>query len=202
MARPRGITRAERAEAMRQAILSTAARLFLRSGIEATSLDAVAAELGVTKGAVYARFPSKGALVEAVAVAHSTPKTLVETLVEPGIPLARRVRTFGERLASSKVSRQTVLLDLEYVIYSARNARWGKTARAGFAAELGPLAARLREVNAATGDALGMPEERFLLLLNLLARGLVQQWVLYPGSLDREAGIRMMEQLARAASRA
>lgn len=45
-------------------IASTASRLFNRRGIDATSLDNIAEELGTTKGAIYHYFSSKDKLVE------------------------------------------------------------------------------------------------------------------------------------------
>jgi AcrR family transcriptional regulator len=195
MPKQRRLTRSERAKETRDAILETAARLFLRSGIEATSLDRVAAELGLTKGAVYASFPSKAALVEAVAAANSSSKAIFGALLEPGTSLADRLRTFGERLVTSAVSRQVVLLDLEYVIYSARNARWERTARAGFQAELAELAVRFREANLASGDRVPLSEERFLLLLNILGRGLVQELALHPGTLEAQDVTRILRLL-------
>ena len=119
-----------------------------------------------------------------MAAANSSSKAVFGALLEPGASLADRVRTFGERLVTSAVSRHVVLLDLEYVIYSARNARWERTARARFQAELAQLAARFREVNLASGDRVPLSEERFLLLLNLLGRGLVQELALHPGTLE------------------
>jgi AcrR family transcriptional regulator len=200
MPKPKPLSRAARAAESRDAIVETAARLFLRSGIEATSLDAVAAELGLTKGAVYGKFPSKGALVEAVATTRSTTERIFDALLEPGQPLATRLARFSEQVVKSDVRRSTVLLDLEYVIYSARNGLWEKTGRARTEAKLGRLAARFREVNAGTGDRLAMPEEKFLLLLNILARGLVQELALHPGSITVADVTRMMGQLAPAPS--
>lgn len=47
-------------------ILRAAATLFLRDGYSNTSVDAVTAEAGVSKATVYAHFPSKEALFEAL----------------------------------------------------------------------------------------------------------------------------------------
>ena len=195
MPKQRTLSRAARAAETRQAILETAERLFLRRGIEATSLDAVAAELGLTKGAVYASFPSKAALVEAIAVANTSPKTIFAALVEPGRPLAERMRAFAERVVSSRITRQIVLLDLEYVIYSARKAQWERVARAEFERDLASLAVRFRAANDASGDRLPIPEERFLLLLNVLCRGLVQELLLHPGTMEVEDVARMLQLL-------
>jgi AcrR family transcriptional regulator len=59
-------TQAERTEATTAALVDAARELFARDGYDATSLDAVAARAGVTKGAVYHHFDGKRQLFEAV----------------------------------------------------------------------------------------------------------------------------------------
>ncbi|HMC39664.1 MAG TPA: TetR/AcrR family transcriptional regulator [Acidimicrobiales bacterium] len=59
--------RDEYSEATRRALLDSASRLFAENGFTATSLDEVAADARVTKGAVYHHFANKQALFEAVA---------------------------------------------------------------------------------------------------------------------------------------
>ena len=59
-------TQAERTEATTAALVDAARELFARDGYDATSLDAVAARAGVTKGAVYHHFDGKPQLFEAV----------------------------------------------------------------------------------------------------------------------------------------
>ncbi len=54
------------AEATRLELLVAAKRLFESQGYDATSIDAVAAEAGATRGAVYHHFASKQALMETV----------------------------------------------------------------------------------------------------------------------------------------
>ena len=61
-------TQAERTEATTAALVAAARELFARDGYDATSLDAVAAQAGVTKGAVYHHFEGKRQLFEAVFV--------------------------------------------------------------------------------------------------------------------------------------
>jgi AcrR family transcriptional regulator len=51
--------RAVQAEQTRQQILDTAQRLFAELGYDATSLQMIADELGITKAAVYYHFPAK-----------------------------------------------------------------------------------------------------------------------------------------------
>ncbi|BBX02903.1 TetR family transcriptional regulator [Mycolicibacterium moriokaense] len=59
-------SQAERTEATTAALVHAARELFARDGYDATSLDAVAARAGVTKGAVYHHFAGKRQLFEAV----------------------------------------------------------------------------------------------------------------------------------------
>jgi AcrR family transcriptional regulator len=59
-------TQAQRTEATTSALVDAARELFARNGYDATSLDAVAARAGVTKGAVYHHFEGKRQLFEAV----------------------------------------------------------------------------------------------------------------------------------------
>jgi AcrR family transcriptional regulator len=59
--------RDEYSEATRRALLDSAGRLFAEQGFTATSLDEVAADARVTKGAVYHHFANKQAVFEAVA---------------------------------------------------------------------------------------------------------------------------------------
>lgn len=58
-------TRAAAAEATRSALIDAAIERFAADGLR-TSFDAVAADVGVTKGALYHHFASKEGLVEAV----------------------------------------------------------------------------------------------------------------------------------------
>ena len=59
-------TRTDGARRTRQAIVSTASRLFTEHGYAATSLAGIAAEAGVARPTVFAAFGSKGALLKQV----------------------------------------------------------------------------------------------------------------------------------------
>ncbi|GGN18346.1 TetR family transcriptional regulator [Lentzea pudingi] len=60
------MTQQDRAHATREAILHAAAQEFDRLGYERTSLTAVLARAGLTKGAFYFHFPSKEAVADAL----------------------------------------------------------------------------------------------------------------------------------------
>src|SRR6476620_6622658 len=58
-------SRADQAEATRQAALTAARTLFVRQGFDATSLQAIADEMGVTKAKVY-YYRTKAEILEAL----------------------------------------------------------------------------------------------------------------------------------------
>lgn len=66
MAVERKTAREARRQDRREAILAVAAGSFLERGYAATSMSAIAAELGGSKGTLWSYFPSKQALFEAV----------------------------------------------------------------------------------------------------------------------------------------
>jgi AcrR family transcriptional regulator len=59
-------TQAERSEATTSQLVATARSLFAQDGYAATSLDAVSAKAGLTKGSIYHHFDGKRQLFEAV----------------------------------------------------------------------------------------------------------------------------------------
>jgi len=62
----RGRPNAEQTAAIEQAILENAKRMFLEGGYDAVTMEGIVAAVGVSKGTLYARYPSKEALFEAV----------------------------------------------------------------------------------------------------------------------------------------
>src|SRR5947207_3746095 len=55
----RPLSRAERQARTRAALLDAAARVFVRDGFQGSSVEAIAAEAGYTRGAFYSNFDSK-----------------------------------------------------------------------------------------------------------------------------------------------
>lgn len=60
------LTRAQQQQRTRRRLLSAAETLFAERGIHRTSLDEIAAEAGLTKGAIYANFEGKDGLLAAI----------------------------------------------------------------------------------------------------------------------------------------
>ncbi|MFI6843100.1 TetR/AcrR family transcriptional regulator [Kitasatospora sp. NBC_00085] len=78
---------AERADAARNraAVLEAAARLFAEHGVEAVSMDQVAAEAGVGKGTLFRRFGDKAGL--GVALLDARERALQEAILRGPAPL-------------------------------------------------------------------------------------------------------------------
>jgi AcrR family transcriptional regulator len=169
------LSRADQKARTRQAIVAAATRLFLRQGIDGTSLEAVAAKVGLTKGAVYANFPSKAALIEAVAEIGASTVNLLDVLLRGDLSLRARLQRLGRDVAKSGLTRELVLLDLEYVIYAARNRRWGRVSRQRMRSDLRAFASRFRAVNVARREKPLIEEETMLYLLNIVCRGIIQE---------------------------
>ena len=113
-------TQAERTDATTAQLVTAAARLFGRDGYAATSIDAVAAAAGVTKGAAYHHFPGKAALFHVVFVRElervtAALDTVAATEQDSWTALRRGCRTFLERCLDPGF-RQIVLLDAPSVL--------------------------------------------------------------------------------------
>ena len=80
-------TQADRSAATRQALVAAGRRLFAAQGFADVSTDAIAAEAGVTRGALYHQFADKLALFDAVvdAVEGDTAARLAEHVAASGV---------------------------------------------------------------------------------------------------------------------
>ncbi|MDO9623561.1 TetR/AcrR family transcriptional regulator [Pseudomonas sp.] len=93
----------------RQAILEAAKTLFLRHGYDGSSMDAIAAEAGVSKLTVYSHFTDKETLFSA-AVKAKCQEQLPELFFElaPGVPVETVLLTIGRSFHTLINSRESV----------------------------------------------------------------------------------------------
>jgi AcrR family transcriptional regulator len=142
----------ERGQATRAHLVDVATQLFASHGYDGTSIEAVLAEAGVSRGSLYHHFAGKDALFWAVleGVAARVGEQL--TALERGAPdpvAALRVGYLGWiRLASDPVVQQTVLIDAPAVLgwqrwreIDEQNLGWIKAALS-YAAEAGRIERR------------------------------------------------------------
>jgi AcrR family transcriptional regulator len=141
-----------RRDRTKERLLDAAAGIFAARGFHGASVEDVAAEAGLTKGAVYSNFDSKEALFLAlldreVAQLHDVLAALL------ALPAEQRAAALDDRLADVHVlQRDWVLLELECLLYAARN----PAARDAFAARRREDHARLAAVLAAHLADLGV----------------------------------------------
>lgn len=157
-----------------EAILDTGWAMLLARGYEATSIEAIAAEAGVSRVTVYRHFPDKGALFrEAVLRATrriEADQALCEGGVEQGAPLDERLRRFGVGLMTFLVSPTAVAF---YGVLSGELRHHPDIARAFF--ELGP-ARTVRNLAAILEEASARGEIRLAVLPVRAAEMLVGIW--------------------------
>jgi AcrR family transcriptional regulator len=182
------LTREEKKAQTRERLLEAARAVFARRGFAASSLDEVAEEAGLTKGAVYSNFANKEDLVLEV-LEDSFNRRMDEVLskVDMEGTLAEQAQTGGAIfMAMSEEERWLDLLWMDFVTYAARNPE--------FAAR---LAARHQESQAAIAEVmvtesagrkwdLPMPADKLALVLNALGNGLAMEKLIDPENVPDE----------------
>ena len=184
---PTRLTQQARKAKTREAIVAAATRRFALRGVEATSLDDIAEAAGFTKGAIYANFPNKLALVDAV-IEQNIVQIDPTILVRPDLPLAERLALIGREVAelTRTVPRETVLLDLEYSLAALRNPRKRATLPSRLQAQQAQskdVPAQFEALNAAQGARPPFESAELLRLAAILARGIIRAAAEMPGAL-------------------
>lgn len=94
--------------ATRHALLTAAVTVFARQGIARTSLSEIAAEAGLTKGAVYSNFASKDELLLAIMENHLIERMCDATVVfDAELSTPDALRRAGAQLLASMVADAT-----------------------------------------------------------------------------------------------
>lgn len=103
--------REARKEERRLAILDVAKRSFLENGYSATSMSAISAELGGSKGTLWSYFPSKEALFAAV-LDHATGdyRQQLGSVLQPSADLSAAIATFCRSFVSKVTSAEAIRL--------------------------------------------------------------------------------------------
>jgi len=182
------LSREEKKARTRAQLLDAARTVFAEHGFAAASLDQVAEEAGLTKGAVYSNFANKEDLVLAV-LDDNFNRQMDEALSKVDFEgtIEEQARVGGSIFFSKSRDEQWAeLLFLDFVIYAARNPEFRRR-----------LAARHRESTAAIADVmvegssshqwdLPMPAERLALVLNALGNGLAMEQLIDPESVPED----------------
>jgi AcrR family transcriptional regulator len=117
--RPVRVPAQARSQRTRQTIIETSASVLERRGYAATSLDEIASEMGMSRGALYHHFPSKAVLAEAVVQAHYERwRELTTRIAEQGLSPLIRIITLtyevGRNSQIDPVIRAGLRMQLEH----------------------------------------------------------------------------------------
>jgi AcrR family transcriptional regulator len=131
---PRRLSRSERQAQTRAALIEAAARVFVQRGFVGTSVEAIAAEAGFTRGAFYSNFSSKEELF-AELLQERVYRLYADMAREAADPSTRATpRETGERLAAIQdhpEGRWIFRLWLELLAHAGRDEDFRRIA-AGF----------------------------------------------------------------------
>ena len=173
-------TKAE-AEATRTAILDAAERLFEARGVSRTSLQHIAAEAGVTRGAVYHHFADKAQLFDAMMKRVKLPIEQARAALEacPGHEPLVRLRTLLcdtlQRVASDAQTQRVFEIALHKVETVDELSSVRTRHREAVAEHIATIARCLEHARLPGQDAIAV---------HALVVGLMQTWLLDRGSFD------------------
>lgn len=187
-------TQAERREATRDALLEAAGRAFARRGYHGASVEEIAADAGLTKGALYYNFAGKEDLFLALLDRHVAARLDLLSDLDAAGPAA--LREGARRVAAAlRADRDWSLLFLEFWAQAARDPR----TRRRFEARMRPVRAALGAFVASHAPP-GADAERLAAAVDALVDGFAMRALLRPSDDGGELLAGALEALWRGAA--
>lgn len=187
--------RAAQVERNRELLLAAARRVFLARGYHGSTLEAIAAEAGFSKGVVYSQFESKADLFLAL---------LDERIAERAAENERGVREAGGGAAAvaalcalgrRRAQRETDwnLLLLEFRAQAAREPALNERYAKAHARAIDGIAGLLTRMFEAAGVEPARPPELLATFVLALTSGVNLENLVAPGSLPADAVVELLE---------
>lgn len=176
------LTREEKKAQTRRALLDAASVVFARRGYHAASVDEIAAEAGLTTGALYWHFPGKEQLFLALTEEQLAQRAdEIREVADAPVTTDALQQAIGEQFESFAARNPDwPLLFFEFWAYAVREPRL----RAGFkrqrAAVQGALASALETRATALGISLPLPAEQLAVGIAAMMNGLAFEQVAEP----------------------
>ena len=169
----RRLTREEKKALTRRELLDAAARVFLRRGFFAASLDEVAEEAGFSKGAVYSNFSDKEDLLLALIEDRAElRRQRVFELVDADAPLDVQAREGGQAFNHIlEEEREWAPLFLEFWVCVARNPALEARFAPRYRAMKSAIATQLQDGALHAGRELPIAAERLATALFAIGNG-------------------------------
>ena len=178
----------------RAKLLDVAAELFLAQGIAGVSLDAVARQAGLTKGAIYGNFANKDELVFAVATERARRfHVAFESAPSVREQLHAMVQTaFGQGVQGR--TDYAFFAELDLYSFSREELAWRMVELAR------KRHARSARNLAGMSDQILLPPEQFAIAVQGIFSGLLFQHACHPGTVTEETARVVLESLLRPGS--
>jgi AcrR family transcriptional regulator len=192
------LSREEKKAQTRNKLLDAAATVFARKGFAGASLDDVAEEAGLTKGAVYSNFASKDDLIEALLDERlDAPQLNIASSVDQDASPAEQGRQAAAMFMSLvERERDTHLLGLEFMAHLARNPHLA-TRRGSYHKRIEWFAADIEARAKEQGRTLPMPAYDLAIGLFALGQGIVIERLLNPDVVPEDLFGRMLNLIMR-----
>ncbi len=186
---PERLTREEKKARTRAQLIDAAATVFARRGYVAASLDEVAEDAGLTKGAVYSNFASKEDLFQAVIddrlnepMMHIAEDILdsADTFEEQAMKGARAFTDVVER------DRSVYLLGLEFDVYVARHREYAPKVAERWREEFQSIAELITEQAEKNGLPLPLPAYDMAVVVTALSQGITLRRLVNPDAVPED----------------
>ena len=174
----------------RAALVEAALAIIAERGIAAVTLDEIAARAGVTKGAIYSNYRSKGELLWE-AVDRRRPHLAPEAT--PGDPAAQARAVARAIMASLPEAEREAAFHSELQIYIRTDPELRAQQAEQQKAQLDDIS---RQLATDYGDQLTMPPRTVALAIQALILGFTAQWERTPDEVTEEVVAAALEALA------
>jgi AcrR family transcriptional regulator len=182
---PERLTREEKKARTRAQLIDAAAAVFARHGYVAASLDEVAEEAGLTKGAVYSNFDSKEDLFQAVIEDRlNDPMKDIAEVIDTSIGTTEEQAMAGARAFVGVVEQEqeVFLLALEMNIHVARHPELKAAFVERYREQMAEVADIITEHASASGDTLPLPADQMAIAVQALSQGIALHALVDPGA--------------------
>ena len=190
--RPAKMSREEKKAATREALIEAAIKVFARHGYVAASVDEVAWEAGVTKGAVYSNFSSKDALFAAV-IDRYHDRRMFEILdrVDWSAPAAEQAASAGQQFMEISDPNMFLLM-LEYTLHAARFPEGHEPMREGSRRVKAALVETMERWAPSLDWSYPLPVEELVVAFFAMADGVAVQQLHDPEGVPEDLYVKML----------
>lgn len=197
----RRLTRQEQKAQTRERLLDAAAQVIAERGLEAASIDGIAAEAGYTKGAVYSNFASKTDLVIALLERRIGSQTAALSQRFEGRDLAAVTSGLAPLEELPAAERRFLILAIEFWLHAIRDEHARELVAGQYERARTVVAAHL--VAAGYGAAVPAPSlsaREMAIVIEALGTGLAMQAALDPANVPTELMARVLPVLLAGAT--